>query len=208
MRILSHRGYWNDPNEKNSQSAFLRSLDLGFGLETDIRDCAGQLVISHDMPIGRELTFERLLRLFKNRSLPLALNIKADGLTAHITEALRTYQVADWFVFDMSVPDMRSYLDAGAPVFARMSEVEREPPWVSEVVGIWFDNFSGNGFDLNQIRRYLGEGKRVCIVSPELHGRPHKILWRAIESLADRDGLMLCTDYPEQAREFFVAHHS
>lgn len=208
MRILSHRGYWKEPDEKNSNAAFIRSLDLGFGLETDIRDCAGRLVISHDMPMGGELSFERLLRLFENRHLPLALNIKADGLAAHILKALRAYEVKDWFVFDMSVPDMRCYLDAEAPVFARVSEVEKEPPWISEVVGIWCDSFSGNGFDIDRITRYLADGKRVCIVSPELHSRPHQHLWKAIESLSHRDGLMLCTDYPEQARKYFMAYHS
>ncbi|WKW30685.1 phosphodiesterase [Pseudomonas viridiflava] len=202
MKILSHRGYWNDPNEKNSRTAFKRSLELGFGLETDIRDCAGRLVVSHDMPTGHELGFEQLLAMLQGKSLPLALNIKADGMVDSIRRALQAHEVQDWFVFDMSVPDMRSYLDAGLPVFARVSEVEREPPWAREVTGIWLDSFSGADYDTNQIARFLGDGKRVCVVSPELHNRPHQHLWKALESLRDNAELMLCTDYPELARKF------
>ncbi len=208
MRILSHRGYWKEPDERNSNAAFIRSLELGFGLETDVRDCAGRIVVSHDMPTGRESSLEQLLRMFQKKNLPLALNIKADGLAVSLRRALQACEIDDWFCFDMSVPDMRSYLDAELPVFARMSEVEREPPWIDEVTGIWWDSFSGSGYDIDRIARFLQDGKRVCIVSPELHNRPYQPLWRAIESLCDRAELMLCTDYPEQARKFFVTDHS
>jgi len=206
MKILSHRGYWKEPDERNSNVAFMRSLDLGFGLETDIRDCAGQLVVSHDMPTGNELSFERLLRMFHNRALPLALNIKADGLADPIRRSLQENEVKDWFVFDMSVPDMRCYLDAQMPVFVRMSEVETETPWIGEVVGIWWDSFDGGNCDISRVAAYLQEGKRVCLVSPELHNRPYQAFWKAIETLRDQPELMLCTDFPEQASEFFATH--
>jgi hypothetical protein len=203
MKILSHRGYWKEPDERNSELAFRRSLRAGFGFETDIRDCAGRLLVSHDMPMGREMSLEQLLELFERHPLPLALNIKADGLAAAVRKALSAYDVSDWFVFDMSVPDMRSHLDAGCPVFARRSEVEKAPPWIDEIAGIWWDSFTGLDYEVDLIARFLDEGKRVCIVSPELHHRPYDTVWNEIGSLRDREGLMLCTDHPEQARRFF-----
>lgn len=204
MKILSHRGYWAEPGEKNSIPAFVRSLECGFGLETDIRDCAGRIVVSHDMPMGDEVEFAQLIKLFHDTDRTLALNIKSDGLAVHLKNALNVYDIKDWFVFDMSVPDMRTYLNERMPVFARVSEVERDPPWIDEFVGIWFDSFVGGSYNVDRIAEYLRGGKRVCIVSPELHGRPHQDVWQAFESLSNEAGLMICTDYPEQARRFFT----
>ncbi|HQT44263.1 MAG TPA: hypothetical protein PLD79_09695, partial [Halothiobacillus sp.] len=88
MIILSHRGYWKDAAEKNLPVAFGRSFDLGFGTETDVRDVAGKLVISHDMPRGDELSLEDMLDILSGRDLPMAMNIKADGLAKPLAEAM------------------------------------------------------------------------------------------------------------------------
>ena len=50
MKILAHRGFWADEEEKNTLSAFGKAFDSGFGIETDIRDRNGELVISHNPP--------------------------------------------------------------------------------------------------------------------------------------------------------------
>lgn len=208
MRVLSHRGFWTEPSERNSLPALARSLHDGFGLETDVRDCAGRLVISHDAPLGKEAEFGQLLQLFHNCSLPLAVNIKADGLAALVKRAMSVYSIEDWFAFDMSIPDMRSYLDERMPVFARVSEVEKVPPWIDEVAGIWFDSFSGHNYDTATIAGYLRAGKRVCVVSPELHKRPYRAVWADLKMLSEEAGFMICTDHPDQAREFFNTDRS
>ena len=208
MKILSHRGFWQEPDQRNTLAAFARSLNHGFGLETDVRDHEGRLVISHDVPKGGEPDFHQVLRLFHCKHLPLALNIKADGLADLVNEAMSSYQIEKWFAFDMSIPDMRSCLDRKVPVFARASEVENDPPWIEEVVGIWFDSFAGDNYDAGRIAEYLHGGKQVCIVSPELHKRPWQSVWRSIEALSEHAGLMLCTDHPEQARQFFTGNQS
>ena len=73
MQIISHRGYWKNPDERNQHVAFVRSFDSGFGTETDLRDICGKIVVSHDMPTGNEITFEEVLRIMDGRNLPLAL---------------------------------------------------------------------------------------------------------------------------------------
>ena len=125
MNIISHRGYWRKPSEKNTEIAFRRSFQLDFGTETDVRDCLGRLVISHDMPSGEEITLHNFLSLTGKAQPLLALNIKADGIADLLNTTMLNYQRENWFVFDMSIPDMRSHLKVGNPVFARMSEVER-----------------------------------------------------------------------------------
>ena len=77
IEILAHRGCWGNEEEKNTLNAFKKAFELGFGVETDLRDICGKIVISHDMPKGNELSFEDLLIEMNGRNLPLALNIKA-----------------------------------------------------------------------------------------------------------------------------------
>jgi len=56
-----------------------------------------------------------------------------------------------------------------------------------------------------RIREHLEAGKEVALVSPELHGRPHGAFWQRLRDagLSRQDALMLCTDFPGAAREFF-----
>lgn len=207
MKILSHRGYWKAEAEKNTDAAFSHSFSLGFGTETDVRDFNGRLVISHDIATGTEIYFEKFLDLanLHNHSEPLtlALNVKADGLASLIGRTIEDYKDLDCFVFDMSVPDMRDYLNKGIPVFTRMSEVEQQPAWLERCEGIWLDGFESEWFTNTLIHDLLRRQKRVCIVSPELHRRGHLAFWKRIKPLADEPLLMLCTDFPEQALKFF-----
>lgn len=209
MLIISHRGYWRADQEKNSVEAFERSFSLGFGTETDIRDCAGELVISHDMPTGNELKFEEFLRLYSlyDKSLPLALNIKSDGLQEKIKSLLDFYSVTEYFTFDMTIPDMLGYLKKGIKVYARSSEYEVRNALWSEAQGIWLDGFSKLEIDVEELSTLIGLGKEVCIVSPELHRREVVEEWALIKSLPQSilasDKLILCTDIPEDAVEYF-----
>jgi hypothetical protein len=204
MIILSHRGYWKTQAEKNTVVAFERSFDLGFGTETDVRDCKGELVISHDMPQGGEITLDQFLDILGGRELPLAINIKSDGLAAKLAETMARHNVHDWFVFDMSVPDMRAHLSAGTQVFTRLSEVEPVPAYLEQSAGVWLDMFSHQWYDSRTISSLLDQGKRICIVSSELHGRDPADLWDSLRSVAHYPQLLLCTDDPEGARQYFA----
>ncbi|WP_165720413.1 phosphodiesterase [Bordetella trematum] len=206
MKIISHRGYWKSAEEKNLVPAFERSFSLGYGTETDVRDSNGRLLISHDMPRGDELSLDDVLRMASSHGaggLTLALNIKADGLAQAVADAISRHPCLDCFAFDMSVPDMRGYLSAGVPVFTRMSEVERDPAWLKESAGVWLDSFIPEWYDLGLIRSLLSDGKRVCVVSSELHRRDPQGLWQLLRPLAAESNLVLCTDLPEDATMYF-----
>ncbi len=203
MKILSHRGYWKDPAEKNRPEAFVRSFALGFGTETDVRDRDGALVIAHDMATQRDISLAELLPMVVPKHLPVALNIKADGLAEALVREVRVAGLADWFVFDMSIPDMRAYLALGAPVFTRLSEVERAPAYFAESAGVWLDSFVPEWYDAATIEGLLAQGKRVCVVSSELHKRPYEAQWEMLKTVSHHPALMLCTDLPELAEEFF-----
>jgi hypothetical protein len=211
MNIISHRGYWKSDHNKNSLIAFEDSFSMGLGVETDIRDFNGQLVISHDVPlVGTTFTtFEEFMLLAikysKVKPLTLALNIKSDGLAKLINDKLATLdcEYLKCFVFDMSVPDMRDYFSFGLSVFTRLSEVEPMPSWILSCSGVWIDSFESQWFDLDLVREYLSQEKEVCIVSPELHGRDKSELWDLIYPLRNEAGILLCTDFPVDAVHFF-----
>lgn len=207
MKILSHRGYWKTPDEKNTSVAFHRSFSLGFGTETDVRDCAGKLVISHDAPSGGELLFEEFVDLYLSydATLPLALNIKSDGIASRMSAILRDKQVADWFTFDMSIPDTLQQLKAGIPAFLRRSEYEDESILSEQSPGIWLDAFKSRWYTSADIETYLRRGKKVCIVSPDLHMRDPLELWGHLKGTvaSSHKDALLCTDLPEAALAFF-----
>ncbi|MCE9608430.1 MAG: hypothetical protein K8U03_26400 [Planctomycetia bacterium] len=207
MRILSHRGYWKSSDEKNSPAAFERSFEFGFGTETDLRDCLGRLKVSHDPPQADALAAETLFQLYRSadRDLPLALNIKSDGLQRLLPPLLAEYSITNYFLFDMAVPDAIAWLRLGLPTFTRQSEVEREPAFYDQAAGVWLDGFFGDWWTSEIISRHLKADKQVCLVSPELHGRESQEAWERLAAAPFRGDprLMLCTDRPESAKEFF-----
>lgn len=208
--ILSHRGYWLKEEEKNTAEAFERSFSLGFGTETDIRDFQGSLVISHDIPkTGHMIDLETFFQIFVSydKSLPLALNIKADGLQSQLLNLIEKYQIENYFVFDMSVPDALGYLKNNFRAYTRQSEYEITPSFYEKAEGIWMDEFLGHWITQDKIKSHLDNGKSVCIVSPELHKRNYLKEWQLYKesfNMVDDKQVSICTDNPVEAKDFFT----
>lgn len=199
-KILAHRGFWKTENEKNTKIAFERAFDNDFGIETDLRDIKGTIVISHNMPHGNEITFEEVLQLLDGRDLTLALNIKADGQAEEIKRLLEKYNHTNYFTFDMSIPDMVVQHKVGLKVFTGFSDIVPTPILFDKAVGIWLDCFNSDWFGRKEIVELQAKGKKVCIVSPDLHKREYKCVWEKYKNV---EGIMVCTDYPQEAKEFF-----
>ena len=205
MIILSHRGFWQDMNERNKKIAFVRSFDAGFGTETDLRDICGKIVISHDMPHGDEITFEDVLQIMNGRNLPLALNIKADGQSVAIKQLLEKYNHTNYFTFDMSIPDMVVQIANGLNVFTGQSDLIKTPILLDKCGGVWLDCFDSDWWNANDLDNILAKSGKVCIVSADLHKRDTDYQWNEIKKSKafNSNNLMLCTDKPEIARGFF-----
>lgn len=216
IEFLAHRGWWRTAAEKNSRAALQRAFAAGYGVETDVRDCDGDLVIAHDMPRRgtdqqAQLSLTEFLTLyisFETRPM-LALNIKADGMAALLKAALSAQGVTRYFVFDMSVPDTLGYLSLNMPVYTRRSEFETGSSLDDRASGVWLDAFERAFVPASIIAERLEAGKSVVIVSPELHSKPHLEAWQSWRELfttLSSDQLtrvMLCTDFPGEAAEFF-----
>lgn len=214
MHILAHRGFWKVPEEKNSRTALERAFEEGFGVETDIRDQNGKLVISHDPPAGRCIAFEDLLALYRRHDAPgqMALNVKADGLQGLSAAGLAQAGIPRdaYFFFDMSIPDAFGYARQNLPIYTRESEIEPTPHLLDMAQGIVLDCFHSDWVTPAKILQHLQAGRSVMLISPELHGRDPDRAWAAWRELTEArmerpagTRLMLCTDRPREARERF-----
>jgi len=203
IELLAHRGQWNDDHPANSVAALRNALDNHFGIETDVRDSRGTLVISHDMPPGSGSPRLRdVLEHYADQrpAQMLALDIKADGLAEAVRDLMDEFTIERYFVFDMSIPDMVRYVRLGLPVFTRQSEYEPEPAFYAESADVWLDAFTTDWFDVGTIQRHLDRGKSVAVVSPELHGRAYDAVWKIARAArpTGRTRLFLCTDHPQR----------
>ena len=200
-RILAHRGHWKDEFDyeglaKNSLEAIGRAAELGFGLETDLRDFRGEIIISHDPALNIDLNFADVLG-FDLLGL-VAFNIKADGLAPMISSLVDIARPQfEYFFFDMSIPEMQRYASHNLPLADRMSEIEDSSG--SNRSYVWLDSFKTEWYIQVSEWLRLSKGKKVIVVSPELPGRPY---WQSWEWMANQmnlhTNLYLCTDYPLQ----------
>jgi hypothetical protein len=201
MNFISHRGLWFTPEEKNTKQSFIESYKKGWGVEFDVRDYKGNLVISHDIPKEGAQSFEDFLMDYVSYGpdLPLAINIKSDGLQSLVKEKLDKFSVHNYFVFDASIPDLIAYKNLGIKFYNRLSEYET--PTLSNAEGIWLDQMQEDFLTEDALLNLVDH--RVCFVSGELHKRQHLPFWGLLKNYYSNDNWSLCTDYPVQAREFF-----
>ncbi len=208
MKFIAHRGLWHSSDEKNSLGALKAAIDKGFGIETDIRDYRGNLVISHDVADSSSPDVESFFTYYHNKKsdVILALNVKADGIQKLLMPLLNKYGITNYFLFDMSIPEYVVNVRMGLSSFTRHSDIETECVMYDQAKGVWMDSFyQDNWFSVDAVKQHLVNNKNVCIVSPELHKKTYDVTWSLLrENLKYlTDKVYLCTDIPETAEEFF-----
>lgn len=202
MIPLAHRGLWTIQEDQNSLAALVSAASKGLGIETDLRDLNGELVISHDPPTGEPLTLIQLLEALQGFNMELLLNVKSDGL-----QTLATSQTAgtttDVKFFDMSVPDLMHYRKSGLRYLYRLSEFEPPLNLGGNCEGVWIDDFSGDWLTPEKLIEISSLGISSYVVSAELHGHEREKQWTLLKNTWGHKDFRLCTDYPLEAIEFF-----
>lgn len=209
MEIISHRGFWETEEEKNAETSFQRSFINNYGTETDLRDLNGEIVISHNMPLLKDnpMTINDFFELYNKYSInkTLALNVKSDGLQEQLKSKLLEYNIQNYFVFDMSIPDTRGYIRNDINFYIRLSEIEKEIIFEDQTKGVWLDAFEGLWYDQKYLNQILEKNIKIAIVSFELHRRNHLSQWNWIKEndFHLHQNVILCTDIPNEANLFF-----
>lgn len=208
MKMIAHRGYWKTAEEKNSIGALYRALDAGYGFETDLRDYCGRLVISHNIADESCTSAEKIFEYYHNRecAVQLALNVKADGIQDLLEKLLEKYSITNYFLFDMSVPEQVVNKNRGITFYTRHSDIEESCVLYEHAAGVWLDSFYDDEWLTEDvIHRHIDAGKPVCIVSPELHQKPQGRVWKMLKDccLHKSELVSLCTDIPDNAKEYF-----
>ena len=211
MKIIAHRGFWNSSEEKNSLIAINRAFRNNFGIETDIRDYMGKLVISHNVADDNSILVEDVFKSYIDNSCEtiLALNVKADGIQCLLKPLLDKYQIKNYFLFDMSIPELVVNEKEHLKYFTRYSDIENECVMYDKSYGIWLDAFYDDKFmSVDKIMQFVKDNKKVCIVSPELHGKDYRKLWAEMKKngIQNNELVILCTDKPDLAKEYFYGN--
>lgn len=194
----------DSPEDQNTEAALVGAFTSGFGVETDLRDHNGEIVISHDLPLNSVRTFaslcDRLNNLTLNEHQLLALNVKADGLEVLLTDPEFPIPSPRHFYFDMSFPSLRRFRQAKLPVAPRVSEFENLPAAEDSGGFLWIDAFVSDWFLDNPALEDRMKHTTACLVSPEIHGRDPQQAWAWLSKrLNDGCDAYLCTDLPFEA---------
>ncbi|MEM4137228.1 MAG: hypothetical protein QXV64_01490 [Candidatus Anstonellaceae archaeon] len=211
MNIIAHRGYWKKNKEQNKKESIFRAIENGWGVETDIREYRGDIVISHD-PIKKEKIVklkEILIELEQvgllKRSL-FAFNVKCDGLEPFLLKLMKEYPFPKkFFFFDMSIPSLVNYIKIFEKnnLATRMSDIEKTAILLNKCSWLWIDSIYKNFSEFSNIEHR----KNICFVSPELHHRKPKQFWirikKYVKKIKNQERVYICTDYPNQAEEYF-----
>jgi hypothetical protein len=167
MIIFAHR--INTINE-------MKALPDDIGAEIDVRDYRDCLVAAHDAFVGGEL-FEDVLSVANQRQL--IINVKSEGIENEVIRILTEYNIDNYFLLDCSFPAIVKLCKQGIGKIAlRYSEFEGMDTLVNmkgAAEWVWVDCFSKNPFELNNFIKIKNLGYKICLVSPDLLGRPEQI---------------------------------
>jgi glycerophosphoryl diester phosphodiesterase len=198
--IYAHRGIWQTRDQQNSRQSIEAARFSGYGVETDFRSKSDSLVISHD-PYGdsKPLAADEI----DFTEIPVALNIKEDGLLPQYEAFIEEYPNQHTFLFDGSIPEMVKIKERKLPHALRLSEYETDLPWESQF--LWIDGFNSDWWIKAPKILNLMEKHFAVFVSPELHGRDLNLAWEFFHLLHSKviAPFGICTDQPDKLKAVF-----
>jgi len=146
------------------------------GIEFDIRDSNGQLIVQHDACKEGQL-FSEFLTFCPQNKLYI-VNVKAEGIEELAIKLLTEHGIQNFFLLDCGMPSLVRLGRTGEKRLAvRFSEYESFETVVAVapfVSWIWVDVFTRLPLTKSFSEQAKQLGLRLCLVSPELQGQPEK----------------------------------
>jgi hypothetical protein len=147
------------------------------GIEFDIRDTGGDIVVQHDPFLGGQL-FTDFLKFCPSNKFYI-VNVKSEGIELRAIADLEAHGIMQFFLLDCSIPMMvRLGKEGERRLAVRFSEYESLATvgvMASFVSWVWVDVFTQLPLT-NAIETSIrNHGLKLCLVSPELQGQQEKI---------------------------------
>lgn len=174
-----------------------------YGIEIDLRDFGNRIVLQHDPFVCSEVEdFETLLESYHHGLI--ILNIKSERIEGRVLELLQKYSVENYFFLDSSFPMMRSLAAQGiremAIRFSEFEPIEYALAMKGTCDWVWIDCFTKMPLDQSSYEK-LRQHFKLCVVSPELQGRPIETIPGFAEELVDYPVDAVCTKRPDLWKE-------
>jgi hypothetical protein len=172
----------------------LRNIPPMFGVELDLRDGDhNQLYLQHDPYIRGErfgvffrsdnrenLTqeFESYLKSYNHKTM--ILNIKSERIEPRCIELMNEYGISSYFFLDSNLPmiylmNTKYHNSNIACRFSEFEPIESYRLIKHMITWVWCDCFTSQSLTRYIYDEIQKDGKKMCIVSPELQGRLYDI---------------------------------
>ena len=168
MLIISHRV---------NTITDLINTPINYGIEVDLRDFNGNIILAHDPFIDGNLLMFFLK--FYNHSF-IILNIKSEGIEYKVLEIIKLYNIKNYFFLDSTIPMINNLIKIGEKNIAiRYSEyetIETVLNFTNKVNYVWVDCFYDYILNNSIFKILKNNNFLICIVSPELQNRELDII--------------------------------
>lgn len=157
--------------------AALAEVPSEFGVELDLRDRGERLILQHDPFVDGE-DAEPYFANYKEHGT-LILNVKSERIEFRVLELMEKYGIENYFFLDSSFPMIYQLIKRGerrtAVRFSEYESVDTVIKLEGLVEWIWVDCFSYMPMSSDLYKTLKNCGFKLCLVSPELQGRPEDI---------------------------------
>lgn len=172
----------------------LKRVSTNRGVEIDIRDYNGELVLTHNaLTFGEKLS--DFLQHYHHEFI--IFNVKCAGLESGILELSKKYDINDFFFLDVENPCLVNFARKGmrkvAVRFSDFEPIEFAMSFAGKIDWVWVDCFEKIP-DKNDFER-LSKHFKLCLVSPEMQGHSQKWITDFRKQGIQIDAV--CTDLPE-----------
>jgi hypothetical protein len=154
----------------------LKKIPKEYGVEIDVRDFNKNLVIQHD-PFKNGVFLEKYLKNYKHGTL--IINVKSEGIEFKIIKLLRKFKIRKFFFLDSSYPLIINMMKKNIKnISVRVSDYEsfnNVEMLKNKFKWLWLEIFNNFKISKKQINYINNNSLKICLVSPELHGRAKDI---------------------------------
>ncbi len=175
----------------------LKTVAPEMGVELDLREAGGEVILQHD-PFKSGESFEEYLKHYRHGLM--ILNIKSEGIEERVSELVKKNGVKSYFFLDTAFPAMMKLIREGEKhIAARFSEHEPIEGCLAlkgRVEWVWVDCFTRLPFT-PQSYALLKPHFKLCLVSPELQQHPKEMIADFKKELKVYPVDAVCTKYPE-----------